>query len=252
VNTYQSLHARHYDLIYAGKPYAAEAAFVDGLLGRPRGRLLDLACGTGRHAVELSRLGWAVTGVDYGADLLERAHANAAAAGVEIALHEQDMRTLDLGGERFDAVTCLFDSIGYPQSDEGVIAALQGARRHLAPGGTFVAEFLHAPAMIAGFDPVKVRTWELPEGGELLRVSRTRLDLEASVMHVGYDLLELGADGTYRRAAEEQSNRYFTVSEMRGLIRQAGLAEREFVHAYAQEPAITGDTWHVLAVTTAA
>ena len=39
---------------------------------------------------------------------------------------------------------------------------------------------------------------------------------------------------------------------MRGLIRQAGLAEREFVHAYAQDPAITGDTWHVLAVTTAA
>ena len=252
MNTYRSIHARHYDLIYAGKPYAEEAAFVDGLLGRPRGSLLDLACGTGRHAVELSRLGWKVTGVDYGADLLERARANATAADVEIALHEQDMRTLDLGGERFDAITCLFDSIGYPQTDEGVLAALRGARDHLAPGGTFVAEFLHAPAMIAGYDPVKVRTWELPHGGELLRVSRTRLDLERSVMHVGYDLVELAADGTYERAGEEQSNRYFTVSEMRGLIRQAGLAEREFVHAYAEDPAIAGDTWHVLAVTTAA
>jgi SAM-dependent methyltransferase len=252
VNTYQSLHARHYDLIYAGKPYAAEAAFVDGLLGRPRGKLLDLACGTGRHAIELSRLGWTVTGVDYGSDLLERARVNAASAGIEIALHEQDMRTLDLGGERFEAITCLFDSIGYPQTDDGVIAALRGARDHLASGGTFVAEFLHAPAMIAGFDPVKVRTWQLPDGGELLRVSRTRLDLEASVMHVDYDLLELAADGTYQRAAEEQSNRYFTVSEMRGLIRRAGLEEREFVHAYADDPAITGDAWHVIAVMTAA
>jgi SAM-dependent methyltransferase len=252
VNTYRSLHARHYDLIYAGKPYAAEAAFVDGLLGRPRGALLDLACGTGRHAVELAHLGWTVTGVDYGAELLERARANAESAGVELRLHEQDMRDLDLGGERFDAVTCLFDSIGYPQTDEGVVAALRGARAHLAPGGTFVAEFLHAPAMIRGFDPVKVRTWDLGDGGELLRVSRTRLDLERGVMHVAYDLLELDADGTYRRAAEEQANRYFTVSEMRGLMRAAGLAERAFVHAYAEDPAVTGDTWHVLAVASVA
>jgi SAM-dependent methyltransferase len=248
VNTYQSLHARHYDLIYAGKPYAAEATFVDGLIARSRGRLLDLACGTGRHAVELSRLGWAVTGVDYGADLLACARANARAAGVDVALHEQDMRELDLGGERFDAVTCLFDSIGYPQTDEGVVAALSGARAHLASDGALVAEFLHAPAMIAGFDPLKVRTWPLPDGGELLRVSRTRLDLAGSVMRVAYDLLELGADGTYQRAAEEQANRYFTVSEMRGLLRAAGLTERAFVAAYSDDPTIGGDTWHVMVV----
>jgi SAM-dependent methyltransferase len=252
VNTYRSLHARHYDLIYAGKPYAEEAAFVDGLLGRPRGALLDLACGTGRHAVELTRRGWAVTGVDYGADLLERARANAEAAGVDLRLYEQDMRALDLGDERFAAVTCLFDSIGYPQSDEGVVAALRGAREHLAPGCVLAVEFLHAPAMLRGYEPVKVRTWELPGGGELLRVSRTHLDLESSVMHVAYDLLELGGDGTYERALEEQANRYFTVSEMRGLLREAGLAERDFVAAYARDPAITADTWHVLALATTA
>jgi SAM-dependent methyltransferase len=246
VNTYQSLHARHYDLIYAGKPYADEAAFVDRAIARPRGALLDLACGTGRHAVEFSRLGWAVTGVDYGADLLERARANAQAAGVDVALFEQDMRELDLGAERFDAATCLFDSIGYPQTDEGVVATLSAARRHLAPDGTLVADFLHAPAMIAGFDALKVRTWPLDNGGELLRVSRTRLDLERSVMHVAYDLLELDADGTYQRAGEEQANRYFTVSEMRGLLRAAGLTERGFVAAYSDDPAIGGDTWHVL------
>ena len=252
MNTYQSLHARHYDLIYAGKPYAAEAAFVDRAIARPRGTLLDLACGTGRHAVEFSRLGWTVTGVDYGADLLQRARANAQAAGVAVAVLEQDMRHLDLGAERFDAVTCLFDSIGYPQTDDGVVAALTGARRHLAPDGVLVAEFLHGPAMVAGYDPLKVRTWRLDDGGELLRVSRTRLDLEASVMHVAYDLLELGPDGRYERSAEEQANRYFTVSDMRGLVRRAGLAERDFVHAYGADPAVTTDTWHVLVVATPA
>ena len=46
-NTYQGLHARHYDLVYADKPYAAEARFVHDLLRRRPGRLLDVACGTG-------------------------------------------------------------------------------------------------------------------------------------------------------------------------------------------------------------
>jgi SAM-dependent methyltransferase len=246
VNTYQSLHARRYDLIFADKPYAAEAQFVDGLLGRPRGRLLDLACGTGRHALEFTRLGWAVTGVDYGADLLVRARESAQAAGAEIRFVEQDMCALDLGTERYDAITCLFDSIGYPQSDEGVVAALEGARRHLAPGGTLVAEFLHGPAMTASYDPVKVRTWALPDGGELLRVSLTQLDVEHSVMHVGYDLVELDPDGTYRRERETHANRYFTVSEMRSLLRMAGLEARGFRHAYNEDPTITADTWHVL------
>jgi SAM-dependent methyltransferase len=251
VNTYRSLHARHYDLIYAGKPYAQEAAFVDGLLGRPRGKLLDLACGTGRHAVEFARQGWEVTGVDYSDDLLDEARANAERARVDVRLLEQDMRELDLDGERFDAVTCLFDSIGYLQADEAIVAALSATRRHLAEQGVFVAEFLHAPAMIRGYEPLKMRTWPLPAGGELLRVSRTRLDLERGVMHVAYDLLELSGDGGYQRAAEEHANRYFSVSEVRGLLRQADLVEREFVDAYADDPQISGDTWHVLAVATA-
>ena len=156
-----------------------------------------------------------------------------------------------MNGERFDAITCLFDSIGYLQADDGIVAALAAMRRHLAPDGVFVAEFLHAPAMIRGYEPVKVRTWPLPSGGELLRVSRTTLDVERGVMQVTYDLLELGRDGGYQRAAEEHANRYLSVSEMRGLLWRAYLAERAFVHAYADDPQIDGDTWHVLAVATA-
>ena len=60
------------------------------------------------------------------------------------------------------------------------------------------------------------------------------------------------SDGRYERSAEEQANRYFTVSDMRGLVRRAGLAEREFVHAYGADPAVTADTWHVLVVATPA
>ena len=242
-NTYRALHAAHYDLIYAGKPYAAEARFVAERLPPP-GRLLDLACGTGRHAAEFAKLGWEVTGVDYSPDLLERAHANAPDA----RLVEGDMRELELG-EQFDAVTCLFDSIGYPQSDEGVVAALSAARNHLAADGVFAVEYLHTPAMLASADPLKVRRWDA-DGTRLVRVSETRLDAAACVMHVDYELIELRADGSYAEARETQSNRFFTAGEFRALLAAAGLAETGTVAAYTDDPAITADTVHLLTTAT--
>jgi SAM-dependent methyltransferase len=240
VNTYRTLHAAHYDLIYAGKPYADEARFVAKRLPAP-GRLLDLACGTGRHAAEFEKLGWEVTGVDYSPDLLERARANAPQA----RFLEADMRELDLR-EQFDAVTCLFDSIGYPLTDDGVTSALAAARRHLAPNGVLAVEYLHTPAMLRSADPLKVRRWDA-DGSRLVRISETRLDPAACVMHVDYELLELRDDGTYDAASETQSNRFFTAGEFRALVREAGLIELDTVAAYADDPAIAAETFHLLA-----
>ena len=242
LNSFQGLHARHYDLIYADKPYAGEARFVHDLLGGAPGRLLDVACGSGRHAREFAALGWQVTGVDYSPDLLERARE----AGIDV--HEQDMRALDVPGAPFDAVTCLFDSIGYPQDNDGVVAALAGMRRH---GGRVVVEFLHAPALLTHADPVRVRRWELPGGGELLRVSETEIDAPAMTMHVSYDVVELRADGGYARERERQSNRFFAVEEMRALMALAGLRVDRFVPAYEAGEVGPG-TFHVIAVAQAA
>ena len=243
-NTYQGLHAAHYDLIYAHKPYGAEAEFVHGLLeraGAPPGRLLDVACGTGRHAAEFSRLGWEVTGVDYSPDLLQ--HARRRTDTIE--WHEQDMRELSVPGAPFDAVTCLFDSIGYPQSDDGIVAALTGACEHVVAGGPVAIEFLHAPALTSGASPVRVRRWHSDDGTELVRVSETELD--GPVMRVSYDLIELRPDGTWSRAAETQSNRSFEVDEFRGLLERAGFEDARFVPAY-ESGEITSDTFHVIAV----
>jgi SAM-dependent methyltransferase len=245
LNTYRGLHARFYDLIYADKPYAEEAAFVAAQLahdGVTRGRLLDVACGSGRHAGEFARMGFEVTGADYSLDLLALAREQ---EGIDVV--EQDMRSLDLGEKRFDAVTCLFDSIGYPQSNDGVVAALAGMRRHLAEAGAAAIEFLHAPPMLARSSPVRVRRFDA-EGGTLLRISETEIDAVAHVMHVDYDIVNLTADGTFEREAERQSNRFFGVEEMRALLAGAGFSEARFVPAYEPGADIGGETFHVLAV----
>ena len=248
INSFTGLHAGYYDLIYADKPYADEARFVarhlEAVLGRRPRTLLDLACGTGRHAVEFAAMGIEVTGVDLNEELL--AHARERAPGIEFVA--QDMCELDLGGPRFDAVTCLFDSIGYPRTGERVIAALAGAGRHIAGGGVLAVEFLHAPAMLLHAAPLRVRRWERADGGELLRVSEIRLDVPRQVMEVEYDLVDLRPDGTYERWRERQLNRFFSVEEMRALMAAAGLATVDSVPAYQDSGEIQADTFHVLAL----
>lgn len=249
--TYSGLHARYYDIVYGDKPYRKEATFVDSLLrelGIARGRVLDVACGTGRHAAEFARLGWNVTGVDLSDSLLEHARLNAPSA----QFFRQDMRSLDVPGRPFDAVTCLFDSIGYPLDDEGVEATLRLARHHLRSDGALVVEFLHAPALLSNASPVRVRSFELSdEGDELVRISRTRLDERRRRIEVEFDLLELRVDGTYDRWREIQANRFFFPSEMRAFLEQAGLSTERLLPAY-EGGQIDEQTFHVIAVAQAA
>lgn len=244
LNSYLGLHAARYDLIHAAKPYAAEAAFVARQAGHGGGRLLDVACGTGRHAREFARLGFDVTGIDYNEELLAVGRARTDG----IAFARGDMRALATPDEPYDVVTCLFDSIGYPLTDEGIVSALRSLAGQLAPDGTLVFEFLHTPAMLAGAASTRVRRWPTPDGGELLRTSETVLDPVAGTMTVSYELIEFGADGaSVARGGERQSNRFFTLAEMGLLLRVAGVQLDRFIPAY-EDGEVSGETWHVIAV----
>lgn len=248
---YGDLHARYYDLIYAEKPYDDEAGFVDDRIrvqrGGKRGRLLDVACGTGRHCRAFAALGWEVAGVDRNGALLDRARAEAAAAGVTVDFVEQDMRELALA-DRFDAVTCLFDSIGYPLETDAIRQTLQAIRRHLPPDGVVAIEFLNALTLVRHADPLRVRRWTTPTGSTLVRVSETRLDYPAQTMEVSYTLLDLRGDGTYGEWEELQRNRFFGTEEMRLLLEATGFDVRQIEPSYDPAGAADDEPWHLLAV----
>jgi SAM-dependent methyltransferase len=129
--------ARYYDAIYSFKDYAAEAAAVSARIRAHRpdaATLLDVACGTGAHLVHFARE-YRVEGIDLSEEQL--AVARTRLPGVE--LHQGDMTTFDLG-KTFDAVTCMFSSIGYVGTLEGLDAAVGHMAAHLAPRGVLVVE----------------------------------------------------------------------------------------------------------------
>lgn len=127
------------------------------------GSALDLACGPGRHAVELARRGFRVTGLDRTDGYLARARERAAAAGVDVEWMRADMRELDRPGE-FDLVINLFSSFGYFSDEENARVA-QAAMSSLRPGGAFVLEMAGKEILAEGFWP---RRWHPVGDGYLL------------------------------------------------------------------------------------
>ncbi len=99
--------------------------------------LLDIACGIGRHALELSRRGYDVTGVDISEDMVGAARKNAEAEGQDVRFEVQDMRVLDYH-DQFDIAYILFNTMGLLTSNEDVLAFLRCTCEALHPNGLFV------------------------------------------------------------------------------------------------------------------
>jgi SAM-dependent methyltransferase len=250
MSVYAGDYAELYDLFYADKPYAAEVDVVDDLLleygdGAAR-RLLDVACGTGRHATEFAARGWDVTGIDQSIDMLRRAQVRASPGNPTFVA--QDMRRIDMGNEAFDAVVCLFDSIGYAVTNDAIGQTLGGIRRALRPGGLFAVEFWHAPPMLRAHDPVRERYWETATG-KVERTSITHLDVAAGTARVDYEVRRIGHDGELLQTwRESHENRYFLIPEMDLLLGAADLEPLCWVAGFDRAARIDEETWHILAV----
>jgi SAM-dependent methyltransferase len=243
--------AELYDLFHQSKGYAAEAAFVRRAASRflqrsPRPvRLLDVACGTGSHAVELSRAGFAVTGVDGSEEMLRHARRKARAAGVSVRFEQQTMEGL-APAEQFDVVTCLFDSIGYLRTDRRVLAALRRMFDVLEPGGILILEVWHARPMLRSFDPVRIRRVQGKEL-EAVRIGETTIRPAKKIGEVRYEIFMRRRAGPWRHFVELHSARFFTRPEIASLVRRAGFRMRETLGGY-DETARAADAWHLLLV----
>jgi SAM-dependent methyltransferase len=140
--------------ITAAMPWADRTeAEVDRaiMMLRPQGgeRVLDLACGIGRHSLELRRRGFEVVGVDISPDLLEIAAGEAQLQHLDVEYIEADLRELDLRDE-FDLVLSLNDgAVGYFETDAENRRTFEVVAQVLRAGGGHLMQLpnvLHAEA----------------------------------------------------------------------------------------------------------
>ena len=149
---------------YRQEDAMGQAAFLfDVVPLRPGDWVLDLACGFGRHSIELARRGCVVTGYDQSTDYIERAKSDAEGAGVDVAFQRLDMRELDEAAQ-YDAVLSMSTSLAFYSDDvnEDIVRRIH---RALKPEGTFVFDqgnvFPFVSAIMSGD---LTRTEKLPDG----------------------------------------------------------------------------------------
>lgn len=251
MTSYSGRHAQLYDLFYADKPYEAEAAFVDRCLHEysvgPAGNLLELACGTGTHALALEKRGYKIVATDNSNDMLERARQKGAEASSQVDFRLQDMTQLEVNGVPFDAAFCLFDAIGFVATNQALAKVFRGVQKHLRADGLFIFEFWHAGAMLRHYDPVRIRRWKTDDS-LILRLSETTLDYANQLSRVSYSIFELKPDGTYSNLTETQVNRYFLVQEMAAWLTWTGFEPVKWFAGFTTNETISDETWHIVAV----
>jgi SAM-dependent methyltransferase len=140
----------------------AEVDRALAMLGAQGGeRVLDMACGTGRHSHELARRGFEVVGVDISPDLLAIAEADAEAESLNASFLAADLRELDFD-EEFDLVLNLNDgAIGYFETEEENHRTFEVIAAALRPGG---GNLLQLPNVLYAEAHLPQKTWIAGEG----------------------------------------------------------------------------------------
>lgn len=134
--------ARLYDLF----SFDGDLPLYLELAQRQGGRVLEVACGSGRVLVPLARAGYDVVGVDASPHMLALAQGKLDAEGLEADLVRADMRDFDLGQTDFDLAIVAVKSFAYLTEVDEQLASLERIRTHLRPGGLLAIDLMH-PAL---------------------------------------------------------------------------------------------------------
>ena len=137
----------YYHILYKDRNYREAQIFMDNLthyLNLPeKAKVLDLACGKGRHSIYLNQLGFDVLGVDLSENSIETANKN---ANETLHFRIHDMRVAF--EEKFDAVFNLFTSFGYFDNDEDNLKTLIAIKESLSDYGFAVIDFMNVPFVL--------------------------------------------------------------------------------------------------------
>ena len=140
--------SRYYHLLYGHRDDAEAKLFLDNLIGflnlKKEQRILDLACGSGRHSVYLAKKGFDVTGIDFSADNIKRAKDK----GMNSCFFVGDMRD-EYRKKYFNIVFNLFTSFGYFDNEKDDLKVLKSIHKSLKDNGILVLDFMNVKRIVS-------------------------------------------------------------------------------------------------------
>lgn len=196
---------------------AREVHFIEESLGVERGGvLLDLACGTGRHAVELARRGYEVVGFDLSLAMLARAGEDAQERDAKLNFVQGDMRDMTFD-EQFDGVYCWNTSFGYFEEDKNA-QVIDRVHRALKGGGLFLLDVVNRDFLVRQSPSL---AWF--EGDGCICMDDMSVDFITSRMKIKRTMML--DDG--RSQEIEYSMRIYSLHELGRILHEHGFTVRE-------------------------
>lgn len=219
-------YAKYYDLIYKEKNYEGEVCYILNLIKqykRDTRTILDIGCGTGRHAVEFAKNGYEVTGIDSSVQMIDiakkRFSCNVPLSNPPV-FYQGDARNFNLA-RQYDVVVSLFHVISYQATDTDLEQAFVTIKSHTKKNALFIFDIWYGPAVLHQ-KPEERQNHYVLDKYKITRSSTPAIDFKNNIVDVNYHLIISGPDGYEDEITEVHRMRYFSCSQIEYWLQRCG------------------------------
>jgi len=200
----------YYHILYKDRNYREAQIFIDNIthyLNLPeKAKVLDLACGKGRHSIYLNQLGYDVIGADLSENSIVEANKNANDT-LHFVVH--DMR--ESYEEKFEAIFNLFTSFGYFEKEEDNFKTLIAIKESLSEYGFAVIDFMNSKQVIANLIPEENKEID----GIVFHIKRYLLD--------GFIIKEIDFEDKDEKFHFVEKVKAYTLEDFQLMMNEAGI-----------------------------
>lgn len=225
METFQD-YAYYYNLFYGDKNYKKEAESIYILLNKYTSKkinnILNIGCGTGRHDVELARLGYTMHGIDISENMISIANKNLPSdLQSKISYEIGDAKQYDTE-IMYDAVISLFHVISYQNENRDVIDFMKTAGKCLNSGALFLFDLWYGPGVLSDKPSVRIREVG-DERNHVIRLAQPVNHILNNTVDVNYNVLVIDKEtSAVSELRETHSMRYFFTPEVRYYLDNSG------------------------------
>ncbi len=209
----------YYNLFYEDKDYEQEAKYIHNKLQKYKlnsNSILELGCGTGKHAINLEKYGYKILGIEKSESMLEKTIKTK-----NIEFQQGDIRKIKLD-KKFDSVIALFHVISYQVSNESLLAVFNTAFNNLKNEGIFLFDFWFAPAVIHQKPMVRTKTIS-SKNNTIWRIAEPEIFIEKNQINVKYTYHDFNnSTKRFKITQEIHKMRYFSIPEIELIANSTG------------------------------
>ena len=236
-----SQYSKYYDLLYQGKDYNEEAAYILDILKiyvSPNAKLLEFGSGTGKHGAIFAKKGYNVTGIEKSKSMLENSISTD-----NFEIIEGDILKISIGTD-FDAVLALFHVLSYQISNESIISAFKSAASHMTKDGIFIFDVWYTPAVHHQKPSIRIKRLENDEI-KLIRIAEPTIFPNENRVDVNYLILvEQKNTQKLHTINETHPMRHFSIPEIEILLTLCGF-QLEIAEEFLTKNKPSLDTWGI-------